>query len=134
MEATTAYRQLGDGTFPLILLEWMGDFPDADNYLVPLLGCEQQRGARCLKGASAASGSFWAAPGLQQQLIRSASLSGEPRQQLLREIQRRTAAATPFLPVWLVAPRAWAQRSLTTPQFDGSGRLVLQDLQRSGQP
>jgi len=134
MEATTAYRQLGDGTFPLILLEWMGDFPDADNYLVPLLGCEQQRGARCLKGASAASGSFWAAPGLQEQLTRSASLSGEPRRQLLRSIQRRTAAATPFLPVWLVAPRAWAQPSLAAPQFDGSGRLMLQALRRSATP
>ncbi|MFM7435483.1 MAG: ABC transporter substrate-binding protein [Vulcanococcus sp.] len=134
MEATTAYRQLGDGTFPLILLEWMGDFPDADNYLVPLLGCDRQRGSRCLKGASAASGSFWAAPGLQQQLSRSASLSGEPRRALLRQIQQRTAAANPYLPVWLVAPRAWAQRSLRAPSFDGSGRLVLQALQRSPQP
>ena len=134
MEATTAYRQLGDGTFPLILLEWMGDFPDADNYLVPLLGCDRQRGSRCLKGASAASGSFWAAPGLQQELSRSASLSGEARRQLLRRIQRRTAAANPYLPVWLVAPRAWAQRRLKAPQFDGSGRLLLQALQRSPQP
>jgi peptide/nickel transport system substrate-binding protein len=67
-------------------------------------------------------------------LSRSASLSGEPRRQLLRQIQRRAAAATPYLPVWLVAPRAWAQRSLKPPTFDGSGRLVLQALQRSPQP
>ncbi len=133
MEATTAYRQLGDGSFPLILLEWMGDFPDADNYLVPLLGCEQEQGGRCLKGASAASGSFWAAPGLQAELSRSAQLNGPARGQLLQRIQRQVAAAVPYLPVWLVAPRAWARPPLAPPRFDGSGRLLLQHL-GEGQP
>ncbi|WP_396096694.1 MULTISPECIES: ABC transporter substrate-binding protein [unclassified Cyanobium] len=130
MEATTAYRQLGEGAFPLILLEWMGDFPDADNYLVPLLGCEEAQGERCLKGASAASGSFWAKPGLQLDLERSASVAGPARAALLRRIQRQTAAANPYLPVWLVAPRAWAQPSISQPRFDGSGRLLLQELTR----
>ena len=134
MEATTAYRQLGEGAFPLILLEWMGDFPDADNYLVPLLGCEEARGERCLKGASAASGSFWAKPGLQQDLERSASVAGPARAALLRRIQRQTAAANPYLPVWLVAPRAWAQPSISQPRFDGSGRLLLQELTRKQTP
>ncbi len=130
MEATTAYRQLGEGAFPLILLEWMGDFPDADNYLVPLLGCEEAQGERCLKGASAASGSFWAKPGLQQDLERSASVAGPARAALLRRIQRQTAAANPYLPVWLVAPRAWAQPGISQPRFDGSGRLLLRELTR----
>jgi peptide/nickel transport system substrate-binding protein len=132
MEATTAYRQLGDGAFPLILLEWMGDFPDADNYLVPLLGCDQVEGDRCRKGASAASGSFWSRPGLQQELERSAALAGPARTALLHRIQRQTANANPYLPVWLVAPRAWAQRSVSQPRFDGSGRLLLQELRRNG--
>jgi peptide/nickel transport system substrate-binding protein len=130
MEATTAYRQLGEGAFPLILLEWMGDFPDADNYLVPLLGCEEAQGERCLKGASAASGSFWAKPGLQQDLERSASVAGPARAALLRRIQRQTAAANPYLPVWLVAPRAWAKPGISQPRFDGSGRLLLRELTR----
>ena len=134
MEATTAYRQLGDGAFTMILLDWMGDFPDPDNYLVPLLGCDQAQGNRCVKGASAASGSFWSQPGLEQALQRSASLSGPGRAALLRRIQRQTAAATPYLPVWLVAPRAWAQRRVSQPHFDGSGRLLLQDLRTSGAP
>jgi peptide/nickel transport system substrate-binding protein len=134
MEATTAYRQLGDGAFTMILLDWMGDFPDPDNYLVPLLGCEKAQGNRCLKGASAASGSFWSQPGLQEALQRSASSSGARRAALLRRIQRQTAAATPYLPVWLVAPRAWAQRRVSQPRFDGSGRLILQDLRISGAP
>ena len=48
----------------------------------------------------------------------------------LRRIQRQTAAANPYLPVWLVAPRAWAQRNVSQPRFDGSGRLLLQELNK----
>ena len=130
MESTTAYRQLGDGAFQLIVLDWMGDFPDADNYLMPVLGCDKARGDRCLAGASAASGSFWTRPGLEDELRRSASLSGAPRLALLRRIQRQTAAASPYLPLWLVQPRIWVQPALAQPRFDGSGRVLLQELRR----
>jgi peptide/nickel transport system substrate-binding protein len=134
MEATTAYRQLGDGVFPLILLDWIADFPDADNYLMPLLGCDQSQGSRCLRGASAASGSFWSEPGLEERLVRSARLDGEPRRRLLDQLQVRTAAAVPYLPVWGVAPRAWARPRLRTPRFDGSGRLLLGELAEQSEP
>ena len=128
MEATTAYRQLGDGNFPMILLDWMGDFPDADNYLSPLLDCDQAEGDRCLAGASAASGSFWTAPGLVNDLQRSSRIAGPARTALLRQVQRRTAAASPYLPLWLVAPRAWARPHVSQLRFDGSGRLILREL------
>ena len=133
MEATTAYRQLGDGNFPMILLDWMGDFPDADNYLTPLLDCEKAKGDRCLSGASAASGSFWTAPGLVAELQRSSRIRGGERQALLQRVQRRTAAASPYVPLWLVAPRAWAAPHVSEPRFDGSGRLILRDLSLHGQ-
>ncbi|MFS6825893.1 ABC transporter substrate-binding protein [Cyanobium sp. ATX-6F1] len=132
MEATTAYRQLGDGAFTMILLDWMGDFPDAGNYLTPLLGCDQAQGNRCLKGASAASGSFWTRPGLDADLRRSEGLTGPTRAVLLRSIQAEAAAAVPYLPVWLVSPRAWSLPRISAPEFDGSGRVVLSRLQRRG--
>ncbi len=128
MESTTAYDQLGKGTLPLFFYDWSGDYPDAENFLVPLLGCEKAEGDRCLKGNAALSGSFWSAPGLEQLLIRSSSLEGPEREGLLRQIQRRTAAASPYLPVWLMAPVAWARPSLAPPRFDGAGWLVLADL------
>jgi peptide/nickel transport system substrate-binding protein len=132
MESTTAYRQLGEGAFTLILLDWMGDFPDADNYLIPLLACSQEEGERCLEGASAASGSFWAQPGLQPLLRRSESSQGEERHAVLQRIQRITAAANPYVPLWLVSPKAWAQPGVSQPRFDGSGRLLLQALAPAG--
>ena len=134
MESTTAYRQLGKGAFTAILLDWMGDFPDADNYLITLLGCEQAEGYRCLKGVSAASGSFWTQPGLEQDLKRSESLEGEARVALLRQIQQQVAQASPYIPLWLVAPRAWARPNLQTPRFDGAGRVLFSRLQQERHP
>ena len=128
VESTTAYKQLSDGVFPMILLDWMGDYPDSDNYLTPLLGCDVVEASRCLEGGSALGGSFWTAPWVEAQLRRATQVSDPPRSDLVRAIQRRAAEATPFIPVWLVAPQAWAQPRISTPRFDGSGRLLLSEL------
>jgi peptide/nickel transport system substrate-binding protein len=128
VESTTAYRQLADGAFPLILLDWIGDVPDADNYLQPLLGCEREQGERCLSGDSAVSGSFWTQPGLQAELQRSGSTAGAERRAVLQRLQRQAAAGAAYVPVWLVTPRAWARPGISPPHFDGSGRLLLQEL------
>jgi peptide/nickel transport system substrate-binding protein len=132
VESTAAYRQLDKGVFPLILLDWAGDYPAPDVYLTPLLACSRAAGDRCLEGSSVSFGSFWTAPGLQQQLQASESLSGAARTRLLQTIQRRTANSSAYIPVWQVAPRAWARPGLSTPRFDGSGRVLLQEL--SAQP
>lgn len=130
IESTTAYAQLDKGVFTMIQLEWVGDYPDADNYLTPLLECTRARGERCLAGGSTLSGSFWSEPGLQAELERSSSIDGPARLQLLRRIQQRTAAASPYLPIWLVAPVAWSRPGIGAARFDGSGRLVLAALRR----
>jgi peptide/nickel transport system substrate-binding protein len=130
MESTTAYDQLGKGALTLFFYDWIGDYPDPENFLAPLLGCEKAEGDRCAKGNSALSGSFWSAPGLDAELLRSSRLDGPEREQLLQAIQRRTAAAVPYLPVWLMAEQAWSGRQISAPQFDGSGRLRLDQLRR----
>ncbi|MFM7651941.1 MAG: ABC transporter substrate-binding protein, partial [Vulcanococcus sp.] len=135
MESTTAYSQLDKGAITMLFYDWSGDYPDAENFLVPLLGCTQARGARCLKGNSVLGGSFWTAPGLEAELQRSSALNGAARLKLLHTIQRRAAAGTPYLPVWLSAPVAWARPNLSRPEFDGLGRVLLQTLQpRPRQP
>ena len=130
MESTTAYDQLGKGALTLFFYDWIGDYPDPENFLAPLLGCEKAEGDRCAKGNSALSGSFWSAPGLDAELLSSSRLDGPERERLLRAIQRRTAAAVPYLPVWLMAEQAWSGRQISAPQFDGSGRLRLDQLRR----
>jgi peptide/nickel transport system substrate-binding protein len=128
VESTTAYAQLDKGVFPMIQLEWVGDYPDADNYLVPLLGCDRGEGNRCFEGGSVLTGSFWTEPGLEEALQRSSTVDGPERESLLREIQRRTAAGSPYVPIWLVAPVAWSRPHVSRPRFDGSGRVVLSEL------
>ncbi len=130
MESTTAYDQLGKGSLALFLYDWIGDYPDPENFLVPLLGCAKARGDRCLEGNSALSGSFWTSPGLEQELQRSSKVDGPERIGLLQAIQRRTARSNPYLPVWLMAPVAWTRPELEPPRYDGSGRVLLGELRR----
>lgn len=130
MESTTVYRQLGEGAFAAVMLDWRGAVRDPEAYLFPLLSCSEAEGEHCLRGESALSGSFWTAPGLQEELLRSEARTGGERLELLQRVEERTATAVPYLPLWLVTPRAWAQPGLATPRFDGNGRLLLQDLQR----
>ncbi len=132
MESTTAYSQLDKGAFTMILLDWLGDYPDAENYLTPMLGCGKAKGSRCLEGGSVLSGSFWSAPGLESELLRSSAVAGSERLSLLRRVQRRAGDGVPYLPLWVVTPVAWAQPRLRPPVFDGSGRVVFSALQAEG--
>ena len=132
MESTTAYSQLDKGAFTMILLDWLGDYPDAENYLTPMLGCGKAEGHRCVEGGSVLSGSFWTAPGLEGELLQSSEVAGPQRLELLTRVQRRAGEGVPYLPIWVVTPVAWAQPRLRTPSFDGSGRLVLSALRAEG--
>ena len=128
VESTTAYSQVDKGAFPMVLFDWSADYPDPDVYLTPLLSCSRSEGDRCLEGSSASFGSFWSSPGLQGLLNASESLQGSSRRGVLEQIQHRAARGAAYIPVWQVAPRAWAQPQLERPVFDGAGRLVLQQL------
>ncbi|QEY33263.1 ABC transporter substrate-binding protein [Synechococcus sp. RSCCF101] len=132
VESTTAYRQLGDGAFPMIMLDWKPDFPDADSYLSPLLSCRESEGERCLAGESASGGSFWTRPGLQEQLVRSQEIRGEARTRVLEDIQREAAGGVPVIPIWLEAIRVWGQPRVGGLQFDGTGLLRLARLSTEG--
>jgi len=130
MESTTAYAQLDKGSLVMLFYDWIGDYPDPENFLTPLLGCSKAEGYRCLKGNSVLSGSFWTAPGLEAELRRSSEVDGSERVALLRAIQRRTGEASPYLPVWLSYPVAWARPQVSRPRFDGSGRVLLGELRQ----
>ena len=133
VESTTVYRQLGEGAFKAVMLDWRGSYPDPEAYLTPLLSCERADQMVCLAGEAAISGSFWTTPGLQSALEDSDRLVGTERSAMLRSIQAQAAAGSAYIPVWLVAPRAWSSTDLTPPRFDGSGYLRLAALQRATQ-
>jgi peptide/nickel transport system substrate-binding protein len=45
-------------------------------------------------------------------------------------VDHLSADGAAYIPVWLDSPRAWAQLNLNPPQFDGSGQLILAELER----
>ena len=129
VESTTVYRQLGEGAFQAVMLDWRGAYPDPEAYLAPLLSCRESEGSVCKRGEAAISGSFWTAPGLEQTLLQSDRSRGDDRLRDLESVERMAAAGAAYIPVWLVTPRAWSSTALATPEFDGNGQLVLARLQ-----
>lgn len=128
VESTTVYRQLGEGAFKAVMLDWGGSYPDPEAYLAPLLSCTDAMGDVCKAGEAAISGSFWTRPGLEADLRRSDSIKGNERLQQLLAIDASAAQGAAYLPVWLVTPKAWAQTHLARPEFNGSGQLLLARL------
>ena len=129
VESTTVYRQLGEGAFQAVMLDWRGAYPDPEAYLAPLLSCRESEGSVCKRGEAAISGSFWTAPGLESTLLRSDRSRGDDRQRDLENVERMAAEGAAYIPVWLVTPRAWSSTELATPEFDGNGQVVLARLQ-----
>ena len=131
VESTTVYRQLGEGAFKAVMLDWRGTYPDPEAYLTPLLSCSNPSGEICLDGEAAISGSFWSTSGLQEALRSSDELRGAARHAELKRIERMSALGAAYIPVWLESPRAWGQTDLSVPEFDGSGHVRLNRLRRT---
>lgn len=128
VESTTVYRQLGEGAFKAVMLDWSGSYPDPEAYLAPLLSCSHSTGDVCEAGEAVISGSFWTRPGLEAALRRSDSIQGPLRVKQLMAIDTMAAEGAAYIPVWLVTPKAWAQNHLAPPEFNGSGQLHLARL------
>jgi len=86
--------------------EWMGDFPDADNYLIPLLGCEEKRRPALPKGASAAQRQFWTRPGMAADLTPQRKPAGGRAGGIapLRRFSVKLTQGLPYIPGLAVSP------------------------------
>ena len=130
VESTTIYRQLGEGGFAIVMLDWRGSYPDPEAYLSPLLSCTKISNNYCMEGEASISGSFWGSKWTNEALKLSDKLSSKDRKNQLEEIESFTASENPYIPIWLVKPRAWSQKNITTPTFDGAGQMLVDRLKR----
>ena len=73
VESTAVYRQLGEGAFKAVMLDWGGSIP-IEAYLAPLLAAHKIE--VCEAGEAVISGSFWTKPGLEAALRRSDAIKG----------------------------------------------------------
>ena len=128
IESTTVYRQLSKGVFPAVILDWRGSYPDPEAYLTPFLSCSEIEGQTCNSGEAVASGSFWGSQDIQSDLQESEYIEGDKRLQMLLNIEVNASKAFAYIPIWVVKPRAWVQNNIESPEFDGSGQLLLQRL------
>ena len=130
IESTTLYRQLSQGGFEAVILDWRGAYPDPEAYLAPLLSCIDIMNNVCNNGEAALSGSFWASEEIQKLLRESDKSSGELRINIFRKIEFAASKAASYLPVWIVKPRAWSQNEISKPIFDANGHLRFELIRR----
>ncbi len=131
IESTTVYKQLPEGAFEAVILDWTGAYPDPEAYLTPLLSCSEIENNTCLKGEAVFSGSFWANNKVQELLDISEELEGENRLQSLKEVEYYASKGNAYLPVWLVKPKAWSLKNISKPEFSTNGLIILKNLKRN---
>ncbi len=131
VESTTIYKRLAEGAFEAVILGWTGDYPDPEAYLSPLLECSKIDGEVCKEGEAVYGGTFWATPEIQSALKKGESLTGTERTKILKKVEILAAEGSAIIPIWLVKPRVWTQADFNYPEFDGSGRLLLEKLKRN---
>ncbi len=130
IESTTVYKQLSEGAFEAVILDWTGAYPDPEAYLTPLLSCNEINNNSCLKGEAVFSGSFWGDNKVQELLEKSEELEGESRLINLIRVEKLAAQGNAYLPIWLVNPKAWSLKDISQPEFSSDGLIILKNLKR----
>ncbi|WP_152535160.1 ABC transporter substrate-binding protein [Candidatus Synechococcus spongiarum] len=130
LESTTVYDQLDKGAFTMVMYNWAPDFLDPENYLRPMIGCDEHKGSVCTKGDAVYGGVFWFDHEADRLLADQQNQPPDQRQETLMALQERIAAGVPYIPIWQGRNRAWSQASVTGLGYDGSGWLRLEALGR----
>ncbi len=130
IESTTVYKQLSEGAFEAVVLDWTGAYPDPEAYLTPLLSCNEIHKNTCIKGEAVFSGSFWGDNQVKELLDKSEKLEGESRLKNLIKVEQLAAEGSAYLPIWLVNPKAWSLKDISEPEFSSNGLIILKNLKR----
>ncbi len=133
VESATAYQNLDKGVYPLIMLDWYGDFYDPDNYIEPFLACDKGSAATgCQSGASASWGSFFYSDRANQ-LIDQQRLETDPtqRRQLFEQLQQILAQQVPFIPLWQSKSYVFAGKGLQGVRLEPTQQFAFWTISRS---
>ena len=129
VESTTIYKNLNQGTYLAVILDWTGAYSDPEAYLTPLLSCSEIEGETCKNGESVYSGSFWGSTLVEDLFFESESLYGDERLARLNEIEKIASQSIPYIPIWISSQKAWSQNELSKPIFNGAGMILLSELE-----
>ena len=129
-ESTTIYKNLGEGIYTAVLLDWIGAYSDPVAYLKPLLSCNTFKDSFCLEGESVFSGSFWASKEVETLFLESESNYGSDRRNNLIKIEKLASESIPYIPIWISSQKAWSQKNISKPVFNGGGQIIMSELQQ----
>lgn len=130
IESTTIYKNLSEGLYPAVILDWTAQYSDPIAYLAPLLSCEEYIDEYCLRGESVFSGSFWASSQVETLFQESEELQGEERIREFIKIDKITSEAIPYIPIWISSQKAWVQTNISIPRFNNSGLILMSELEK----
>ncbi len=131
VESTTIYKNLSEGIYTAVILDWIGAYSDPISYLKPLLSCSIFEGSNCLQGQSVYSGSFWASEQVENLFLESESNYGLERLNKLIDIERIASESIPYIPLWISSQKAWSQIYISEPKFNGGGQIIMSELENT---
>ncbi|MGB3510178.1 MAG: ABC transporter substrate-binding protein [Microcoleaceae cyanobacterium] len=133
VEAATAFKNLDKGVYQTFILDWYGDFIDADNYIQPFLDCSkgsEEKG--CEEGASQFQGSFYYSDRINQLIDRQRQEQNpEKRKAIFIEIQELLAEDVPFIPLWLDKDYVFAQKNINGVSLEPTQQFPFWTINKS---
>ena len=128
VESTTIYKNLSEGIYTAVILDWIGAYSDPEAYLKPLLSCDKFEKNICIEGQSVFSGSFWASKDVEALFLGSDSNYGMDRLNKLIKIEQIASESIPYIPIWISSQKAWSQKNISMPVFNGGGQIIMSEL------
>ena len=133
VEAATAFKNLDKGVYQTFILDWYGDFVDADNYIQPFLECTKGSPEKgCEEGASQFQGSFYYSDRINQLIEEQRQEQDqEKRQAIFIEIQELLAEDVPFIPLWLDKDYVFAQKNVSGVSLEPTQQFPFSTINKS---
>ncbi|OKH17089.1 ABC transporter substrate-binding protein [[Limnothrix rosea] IAM M-220] len=127
VEGANFFKNIAQGVYPAALGNWYPDFLDADNYIHPMLDCDEGSEATgCESGGAQNQGSFYWSEKMNE-LIDAQRTETDPaaRLAIFAEIQDLMAADVPYIPIWQGTEYVFAQSDIQGLAVNPSQSLPL---------
>lgn len=120
VDSASFFKNMPEGTYPTVLLDWYPDFLDPDNYIQPFLECSKGSPTTgCSDGGSKSEGSFYYSDRVNQLIAQERKEQNpEARKKIFAQIQEQVAQDVPYIPLWQGKDYAFAQKGITGLQIN----------------
>jgi peptide/nickel transport system substrate-binding protein len=132
VDSATFFKQIPNGIYPALALDWYPDFLDADNYIQPFLGCTKWSATKgCEDGGSRSQGSFYYSDRMNELIANQRQEQNpEKRKAIFSEIQDILAADAPYIPLWQRKDYVFAHNGVKDVKLDPTQNLVYRTINK----